>query len=166
MNANKNRNRQRLLALGILFLAAWLPAQTTSISGDSTINQCETKSYTIGVQNNSGNPLTNLIVTAKLGNLTGFSYVTGTTLIDVNGGAAFCTADPTLSGSDLIWNIDTQCGGPFTLNNGATLNVAFNLATDCSAVSGSLNVRIDYQISGTPMFDDTGAHSIQVLPGE
>jgi len=165
MNAQKKYSLQPAWILIFILLAATLPAQSTGVSGDSTINQCEAKTYTISVLNNSGNPLTDLIVTAKLGSLTGFSYVAGTASIDADGGAAFCTADPTLSGSDLVWNIDTQCSGPFTLNNGATLNVAFDLATDCSAVSGSLNVRIDYEISGTPMLDETGVLSIQVLPG-
>ena len=165
MNAKKNRILQLALFLAVALLAATLPAQSTSVSGDSTINQCETKSYTIGVQNNSGNPLTSMIVTAKLGNLTGFSYVSGTASIDVDGGAPFCTANPTLSGTDLVWNVDTQCGGPFTLNDGATFHVTFSLVTGCAAVSGSLNVRIDYEIGGTPMADETGVHSIQVLPG-
>jgi len=154
-----------LAAICVLLLPLGLFSQAIGVIGDSTINKCETKPYTISVQNNSGNPLTSIIVTAKLGNLAGFSYVSGTASIDVNGGAAFCTADPTISGTDLIWNIDTQCAGPFTLNDGQTLNVAFSLATDCAAVSGSLNIRLDYEIGGTPMFDETGAHSIQVLPG-
>ncbi len=166
MNAKKNRILQPALILLLMLLAAFLPAQNTNVSGDSTINQCETKTYTISVLNNSGSPLTAMIVTAKLGNLTGFSYVSSTASINVNGGGAFCTMNPNLSGTDLIWDIDAVCpGSPFTLANGETLNVAFDLATDCAAVSGSLNVRIDYEIGGTPMFDETGALSIQVLPG-
>jgi uncharacterized repeat protein (TIGR01451 family) len=105
------------------------------------------------------------MVTAKLGNLPGFSYVAGTTDIDVDGGAAFCTDEPIPSGSDLVWNIDVQCGGPFVLADGETLNISLDLATDCTAVSGSLNVRVDYEISSTPFIDETGVHSIQVLPG-
>ncbi len=165
MNAKKNRTLQPALILFFILLAAALPAQTTGVSGDSTINQCETKTYIISVLNNSGSPLTAMVVTAKLGNLTGFSYVSGTASIDVNGGASFCTANPTPSGDDIIWNIDADCGGSFTLANGETLNVTFDLATDCAAVSGSLNVRVDYEIGGTPTFDETGALSIQVLPG-
>jgi uncharacterized repeat protein (TIGR01451 family) len=66
----------------------------------------------------------------------------------------------------LIWDIDAVCpGSPFTLNDGETLNITFDLETDCSAVSGSLNSFIDYEISGTPDCDNTGSHSIQVLPG-
>ncbi len=167
-------------AILILF-ATWLItpglfSQTIGITGDSTINQCETRTYTVSIQNTSGNPLTNLKITVLLGNFTGFSYVNGTTAVDVNGTPAFCNTDPTggYSGSCapapappyLAWDIDALCpGSPFTLNNGDALNISFNLATDCTAVSGSLNTYIDYRISGTPFCDNTGAHSIQVLPG-
>ena len=158
-----------------------LLAQNVTITGDSTINQCETKSYTISILNNSGNPLTNLVITALLQNFTGFSYVNGTTSItsielDLDT-PIFCFADPGISGGYsgtcapapfapyLTWDIDAQCGGPFTLGPGETLNITFSLSTDCTAVSGSLNTYIDYRISGTPFCDNTGAHSIQVLPG-
>ena len=80
------------------FFSRPLVPQSTGIIGDSTINRCEIKSYTISIQNNSGNLLTNLAIVVKLENLTGFSYVTGTTSIDVNGGGAFCTANPVISG--------------------------------------------------------------------
>jgi len=156
-----------LLFMWMLFMISFgLMAQSPVITGDSTINQCETKTYNIGILNNTSNPLTGLKITAKIGNLTGFSYVTGTASIDVDGGAAFCTVDPVISGTDLLWDIDAVCpGSPFTLNNGSTLNISFSLATDCNAVSGSLNIHFEYNIGGTPMTDDTGAHSIQVLPG-
>lgn len=165
-----------VLAMG-LTTGIW--AQSTGISGDSTINRCEVKSYTISLQNTSGNDLTGLVVVARLANLTGFSYVSGTASIDVNGGGAFCTADPVISGGYsgncapapsapyLTWNIDSLCpGSPFTLANGETLNVTFQLQTDCSAVSGSLNTYIDYILPGpTPMCDNTGVLNIQVNPG-
>ena len=152
--------------MAMLFMISFSArAQGVIITGDSTINQCEAKTYMISIQNNSGNPLTNLIITAKLANLTGFSYVNSTTSIDVNGGGTFCTANPTISGTNLIWDIDTQCGGPFTLNNLDTLNISFDLQTNCSAVSGTLNIRLDYEVGGTPLVDETGSHTIQVLPG-
>jgi len=150
---------------------------TVNVSGDSTINRCETKSYTISVQNDSGNPMTNLVIVAKLQNLTGFSYVSGTSSLDINGGDAFCTANPVVSGgytgscapppsgTYLTWDIDSLCGAQ-TLNNGDTLNITFELETGCTAVSGSLNTYIDYDLPGpTPMCDDTGVLSIQVNPG-
>ncbi|MEA1921501.1 MAG: IPTL-CTERM sorting domain-containing protein [Pseudomonadota bacterium] len=146
------------------------------VTGDATINRCETESYTISVTNDFGNDMTNLVVVAKLENLQGFSYVNGTSSIDINGGGSFCTNNPVMSGGYagscfpapnapyLIWNIDLSCGN-LVLNNGDTLNIAFQLETDCTAVSGSLNTFIDYRLSGTPMCDDYGGLNIQVNPG-
>jgi len=166
MNASGMKMGKWIFWFGWVILTLALPAQSVVITGDSAINQCETKNYTIGILNNSGNPITNLVITARLVNLIGFSYATGSTAIDVNSGAPFCTVDPTPSGTNRIWDIDASCpGSPFTLADGQTLNITFSLATDCTAVSGSLNTRIDYEIGGTPLFDETGAHSIQVLPG-
>ncbi|MCP4396956.1 MAG: DUF11 domain-containing protein, partial [bacterium] len=151
-------------------------AQTTGIGGDATINRCETKSYTISIENNSGNSLTNMDIIGKLQNLTGVSYVTGTTSIDIDGGGAFCTANPVVSGGYsglcgpapsapyLTWDIDSLCGAQ-TLNDDDTLNITFDLETGCTAVSGSLNTYVDYDINGAPMCDDTGVLNIQVNPG-
>ena len=88
-----------LLVLG-LGLNAF--AQTTGVGGDAQINKCEIKSYSISIENNSGNPLTNLVITNDISLLVGFSYVNNTTSIDVNGGAAFCTANPGGTATNLI----------------------------------------------------------------
>jgi len=139
---------------------------TAGITGDSQINKCQTKSYTISLVNDSGNTLTDLVITNDIDLLTGFDYVAGTTSIDVDGGAAFCTANPAISSSpkELTWAIDSLCGITFTLNAGETLNVTYDLETDCTAVSGSQNVTADYQISEAPSSSATN-HSIEVLPG-
>jgi uncharacterized repeat protein (TIGR01451 family) len=158
-----NYRQSFLFVLFVLMASFGLLAQSTGITGDSTINRCETKSYTISIQNNSGNPLTNIVVTGELGNIPDFSYVSGSSSIDVNGGGAFCTANPTPSGNNIVWNINAACGS-FTLNNGDTLNVTFSLSTNCTAVSGSLNTTINYDISGAPS-SDTGVLNIQVNPG-
>ncbi|MCK4760807.1 MAG: DUF11 domain-containing protein [Candidatus Aminicenantes bacterium] len=176
-------------AVEILFLISiilcinglFLQSQSIGISGDSTINKCETKSYTIDLLNNSGNPLTDLVITVKLENFTGFSYVGGTALIDDDDGGTptspLCTADPAISGGYtggcaavpaapyLTWDMDSCLGSAYTLADGRTLSITFSLETDCNAVSGSLDTLIDYEIGGTPDCDDTGVHSIQVLPG-
>ena len=97
--------RERLVSILFLGLAlgpAVALAQSVGVGGNGSVNQCETNTYTVSVPNSSGNPLTDLVISAKLVTLAGFSYVSGTTRIDVNGGAAFCTVNPTLSGSDLI----------------------------------------------------------------
>ena len=151
-------------------------AQIVGIAGDSVINRCETKSYTISTQNDSGNILTDVAIVAKLENLTGFSYVNGTSSLDINGGAPFCTNDPVIGGgysgqcapvpggAFLTWDIDGSCGVQ-TLADGDTLNITFQLKTDCTAVSGSLNTYLDYQINGTPDCDAAGVLNIQVTPG-
>ncbi len=168
----------KILLLFILMcvLPFGLAAQDSGISGDSEINRCEVKSYTISMENTSGFDLTNLVVVAKLENLTGFSYVPGTTSMDVNGGGAFCTANPaaspgysgncasTPSGSYLVWDLDSLCGAQ-TLSNGSTLNITFQLETGCTAVSGSLNTLIDYTYNSTDDCDETGVLNIQVNPG-
>ncbi|MCP4708789.1 MAG: hypothetical protein GY869_09205, partial [Planctomycetes bacterium] len=171
-----------IIKMTILLLAVFcviplgLFSQSTGITGDSSINRCETKSYTISIVNDSGSPLTGLVIVARLENLTGFSYVTGTASLDINGGGAFCTANPTTGGYSglcapapsapyLVWDIDSLCGAQ-TLNDTDTLNITFQLETGCTAVSGSLNTYIDYSLPGpTPMCDSTGVLNIQVDPG-
>ena len=101
--------KQRLFVLIImccLFILCSQPAhlrvmaQTAGITGDDTIDQSQTGiPYTVSLQNDSGGSLTDLVVTATL-DLPGFSYVSGTTNINVDGGAAFCTANPTPSGTE------------------------------------------------------------------
>lgn len=110
-------------------------------------------------------------MTAKIENLSGFSYVSGSTSLAV-GGTPICEGagdndEPQVVGSALRWDIDARCpnDAPFTLASGQTLTLTFNLETDCTAVSGSLNTFVDYRVGGTPAIDDTGAHSIKVLPG-
>ena len=66
----------------------------------------------------------------------------------------------------MTWEIDALQGSPLVLNNGATLNVTFQLETNCTAVSGSLNSTIDYTIpSSPPECDSSGVLDIQVNPG-
>ncbi len=156
----------RILITVVLFImaGAHLMAQTPGVTGSNQINKCETKTYTITILNNSGNPLTNLVIANNISLLTGFSYVNGSASIWVNSNPAFCTANPSIGGSVLTWNINTLCSTTFTLNNGETLSISFDLQTDCSAVSGSMNVHFTYDIGSTPSYDDT-AFSIQVLPG-
>jgi uncharacterized repeat protein (TIGR01451 family) len=160
----------------LCFLPVTLFSQTVTITGDSPINRCDLGTYNISIENTSGESMTNLVVTAKLDDLTGFSYVDLTTNIQKTGGN-ICSADPVTSGGYsgscapapaspyLTWDIDALCGGPFTLNDNETLVISFNLETDCQAVSGSLNSLVDYKIGGTPDCDNTGYLTIQVNPG-
>jgi uncharacterized repeat protein (TIGR01451 family) len=160
----KITSRAALRVVGGLALAAPLAAQTATIVGSSTINQCETKAYEITLDNDSGNALTHVVVANNLALLVGTSYVSGSSSISVNAGPPFSTSDPTVVGSTLTWDIDALSGGPFTLNNGDVLHVVFSVRTSCSSVSGSMNAHLEYDIGGTPSSTDT-ALSIGVLPG-
>ncbi len=146
------------------FLSSPLQAQTTGVGGDATINKCETKTYTITITNDSGNDLTNLVITNDISLLVDFSYVTGTTSMDVTGNPGFCTANPGGTATSLEWDIDALCAGPITLANGEQLDIEFDLSSGCAAVSASMNVNFAYDIGGTPSTDDS-AFSVEVLPG-
>ncbi len=159
----KDQMKMKLKTILFTILICLLPfgmQAQVGVGGNSEINQCETNTYTISVTNSSGGPLTGLVITAHMVNLNGFTYVPGSTVIGIGG--PFCAANPVPSGSDLIWNIDLGCAGTTTLNNGATLDISFQLATDCDAVSGSLNVTFD---SNETAPDGTGVLNIKVNPG-
>ncbi len=169
-----------LFSMFLMPLVAW--GQIT-VTGATSVDQCDrdnsdSNSYTISIKNDSGSDMTSLAVLAKLENLIGFSHLTGSTSIDVDGEIAFCTADPVISGGYsgacspdpgepyLSWDIDTLCSSsPFTLGDGETLNITFKLQTSSSAVSGSLQTYVDYDSSGSSMCDDTGVLGIDVNPG-
>lgn len=138
--------------------------QTTGITGDSDINKCETKSYTISIQNTSGTAITDLVIVNNITNLTGFSYASGTSVIDVDGtpvpGGSCPSLEPTGT-TTLTWDMDGLCSGDFTLAAGETLNITYDLETDCTADSGTQNVTVSYAEGG----DITAADTITVLPG-
>ena len=138
--------------------------QTSEIVGDRDINRCETKTYVISLQNDSGYALSNLVITSDLSSLTGFSYVSGSTLIAQDVDPPFCTEDPVIDGSNLIWDIDSLCSSSYSLPDGSVLNLSIDLVTGCTAVSGHLAVSSTYDLNGTPATDDA-VHNIQVLPG-
>jgi len=164
MGMESMMKRYLALAVGSLLLFEIALSQSIYAIGDPTINQCETKSYTLSIVNSTGNPMTDFVVTVRLDNLNGFSYVSGTSSLDINGGGAFCSADPQQSGSDLIWNFGSLCANQ-ALSAGDVLNVTFLLETSCNASSGSLNTDIAFQMAGSPFSDNTAALNIQVLPG-
>ncbi len=152
-----------ILTLSVACLAVWLPAQNSGVTGDNQINKCEAKTYTISIENNSGSPLTELVVANDIGLLTGFAYVPGSSSLQVGANPPFCSTDPAGT-TTLTWDIDALCPPGLTLADGETLSISFQLQTGCDAVSGSMNVHFTYEIGGTPSADDT-SFSIQVLPG-
>ncbi|MBP7867408.1 MAG: Ig-like domain repeat protein [Acidobacteria bacterium] len=158
-------NTRFCLWIGILLgTLSPMAAQDLTVTGDGTINLCESRAYTLSLHNNTGNPLTHLVLSVNLSGLSGFAYLAGTTAVDVNGAPPFCTANPVVAGTTLTWDLDSVCGTVLTLDNGQTLNLSISLQTGCGAVSGSLAARADYLIAGTPSFEES-SRAVQVLPG-
>ena len=157
------RKKKILIVLSLIFLlmTSINLYSDSSISGDTQINKCETHTYTITLQNTSSDSITNIVVHNTMPT-TGFSYVSGSS--SINSPSCSSTSDPSISGTELIWDIDTVCGSSITLNPGDSLTIQFDMRSDCDAVSGSDNVHVDYNIGGSPSSDDT-AISIDVLPG-
>ncbi len=131
----------------------------SGITGPSQMNRCDQGSFTITVHNDSATPACNLVVTSTIP-ASGFSYVANSANI------SFCGShEPTVNGNELIWDIDALCGMT-QLNPWYYFTISYDLLTDCEAVSGSNDVRIDYSDCPTGgSYNDTDGISIEVLPG-
>ncbi|MCP4040347.1 MAG: DUF11 domain-containing protein, partial [Gammaproteobacteria bacterium] len=160
-----------LILLCLAPLAAW--GQTVTVSGDSVVDQCQDDvndaglpTYTITLENTSGETVSNIRITTHLVDLVpGFTFVTGTADISATGNPSFCSADPTVSGTDLIWDVDTDCGGTIILADAENLTITFSLETGCEADSGSLDITAVYDLPGVPDASIAVAESIQVNSG-
>ncbi len=87
------------------------------------VGECIPANFTVRLANSGDENATNVVVTLTLP--AGAAYVRGTGY--VNG----TPADPTVSGSELIWNVSDVGFNP--LEPGARLKVGFNLSTSCSS---------------------------------
>ncbi len=148
-------------------------AQETGIAGPTQMGHCDQQTYTITVENSSGDPACNLVVTSTLPS-SHFSYVDGTTTTcypatdDPSTACGTCNdnADPSITGSALRWDIDTLCGET-QLETGEKITITYDVATNCDAVSGTNPVQLQYDdCAGSSTFTDTDALSIEVLPGD
>jgi len=101
--------RKKVLILLFAFLLPFKLFSDTGISGASEVNKCEINTYTITIENTSSQPITNIVVHNYMPT-PGFSYVSGSSSLSVSGGGCSSTADPTINGNELIWDIDSLCG--------------------------------------------------------
>ncbi len=162
-----------LLAIIITVFGLSAPALygQSTISGPLSINNCDEGIYTITVTNTTPGAIGSIVITNTLPN-GNFSYVPNSAVLCFpSPGCATCnlpggSAEPTPSGNDLTWDIDTLCSGTLQLAQGEEFTVQFTLSTNCDTISGNNAVRVDYVDipSGTPLFD-TDSTSIEVMPG-
>ncbi|MBN2834398.1 MAG: DUF11 domain-containing protein [Candidatus Delongbacteria bacterium] len=142
-----NKNPVLLTLISLLVSLNALMSQTLTVQGDSTINQDESKIYTISLQNNSGSILNDIVLNVDLSSMTDMVYANGTTSIRIDNGSPFCTSNPTISENILSWDIDDLCSSNFTLTNGSVLKVDFALKSGYTSKTGSFNTRVEYSIS-------------------
>lgn len=159
-----------LMVLGLIIGTFSIPlyGQTGQITGPPEIDKCDIETYTITVTNDSAQSLCSIVVTNTLPNAD-FSYVNNSGVVCLPGDCSSCNlnpANPSESGNDLIWDIDTLCGVT-QLGPGESFTIEFQMETNCDAISGTNVVRVDYEECanpGTPLWEQTST-SIQVNPG-
>ena len=174
VHTRSRRSPYRHIGFGVVLLAIvlllTLPGTARAdgiivVAGDATINKCETESYTITVENASSDDWTDLVVSADISLLTGWSYVPDSTSMNIDGGSEFCSVDPVEASGVLVWDIDSDCSTLLTLAPGEVLFINFEMTAGCDAVSASLNPSVTFNRSSGGPGSDSSALSIQVLPG-
>ena len=153
---------RRLLwvALAVLGLSLNGPAQ---VAGPEQLGQCDQGAYTITVANQSATRSACLIRVTNSVPDTGYSYVAGSATLTLHDETTY-PADPDAL---FTWDVDAIVGTPYVLPPGEQLTVAFDLATSCSALSGTDQVTITYEDCSNPgvPLEDIGSISIEILPG-
>jgi uncharacterized repeat protein (TIGR01451 family) len=150
------------LGIALLFVSSFLVSAVGQVAGPSQMVQCDQETFTITLENTSPTQSACDIVITATPPVMGFSYVVGTgtvTLHDLPGPIA---ADPDAN----AWDIDAIVGSDYELPPGEQISIAFDLAADCSAESGNIEVQIDYADCGTAQpYQELDSLSIEVLPG-
>jgi len=146
-----------LLLVSVSFVTA-----LAQVAGPSQMDPCDQQTFTITLVNNSPTQAAcDIIVTATPPG-TGFSHVDGTAAVTLHDTPEPIAADPVAN----AWDIDAIVGDDYQLPPGEQISVAFDLATDCTAASGNIEVSIDYEDCTTAQpYQEIDSLSIEILPG-
>ena len=132
------------------------------VSGPSQMNQCDQQTFTIALENTSPTQAACDIVISAAPPQPGFSFGDGTAAVTVPGFPSPFAADPVGN----AWDMDAIVGSEYELPPGEQISVSFDLATDCTAESGNIEVQIDYEDCQTAQpYQELDSLSIEVLPG-
>ncbi|MCX6094068.1 MAG: hypothetical protein NTY63_04495 [Candidatus Bipolaricaulota bacterium] len=158
------RDRMALgLWVSLVLLVIPLAGAAQGIVGPSQMSLCDQATFTATVTNASATESACRIVITNAVPNAGFSVVAGTSTLTLVETSETFTVDPT----DGAWNVDAIRGSAYTLPPGGEIKVPFDLATDCSAVSGNDVVTVDFEncaVPGAPL-RNTHSTSIEILPG-
>ena len=150
------------VVLAVLWIALSFAAAVAQVAGPSQMDQCDQETFTITLENTSPTQSACDIVIAATPPATGFSYVSGTGAVTLHDLPDPIAADPTAN----AWDIGAIVGGDYELPPGEQISIAFDLAADCTAESGNIEVQIDYADCTTAQpYQELDSLSIEVLPG-
>lgn len=146
--------------LGLIVLSAAALGQTLDLSGPAQMGRCEKGTFSILLTNDTSQTFSNIIVTFTRANAD-FVYVTGSATLTLHDGSS-SPGEPQPSGLQLIWDVDSILGYEYELPPAGTLEISFELATNCSTLSGT------HQVSATGegfLISPSDALSVEILPG-
>ncbi len=137
-------------------------AQAMDLSGPTEMGRCETASFTAAFTADAIQTASRILFTTTLPNA-GFAYVPGSGLITLNDGTPV-PAEPSSSGLNLIWDLDSLFPTPYELPPGETATLEFALGTDCGTISGTLSARVECEQKVVPGYV-TDSQPVEILPG-
>ncbi|PIE72836.1 MAG: hypothetical protein CSA20_05915 [Deltaproteobacteria bacterium] len=135
---------------------------SAGISGDGEINLCDEKTYTITVTNETGNTIHDVVITNNIP-AQGFEVasVGSITIAQLNGQPFPCRIPADPAGP---YDLEELCYGNDFLYDTEPLTIVYKLKTDCDALSGTNEVKVDYTMNGDP-FSEESQIGITVNPG-
>jgi len=147
-----------LVAVFLLLAACFARAQTFDLAGPDQIGRCEEATFTLTFTADAAQTASEIVFTITRPNAD-FTYVPGSGLITLHDGTNV-PAEPTSSGLDLIWDLDSILGVAYELPPGETVTVEFSLATWCNTISGTLEARVNFDTSSL-----YNSQPVEILPG-
>ena len=146
--------------LGLIVLSVAALGQSLDLIGPAQMGRCEEGTFMIVLTNDTSQTLSNIIVTFTRANAN-FVYVVNSATLTLPDNSTI-PAEPQGVGLQLIWDVDEILGDEYELPPGETLTISFELATNCSTLSGTHQVFAEGTGFVTSPYD---ALSVEILPG-
>jgi len=154
---------KRAGAWAVLLLCLQLAAWGQTIVGPDQMNLCDQATFTVTITNASATQDACALMVTHTAPNDGFLYVPGSTTITLNETAETFYDDPTGN----IWDINAIRGSAYALPPGESITISYDMATTCSAVSGTDLITVDFQDCATPEIplQNVSSTSVEILPG-
>ena len=155
--------RRTLWLAGLLWFVSIWSAWGQAIVGPGQMNQCDSATFEVTINNASATQDACQLVISNEVPDSGFTYIAGSALLTLTETSESFAVDPT----DGAWDIDGIRGTAYNLPPGETITLTFDLATDCTAVSGTDIVTVDFVDCSDPEtpLQNASSTSVEILPG-